>query len=144
MAEFSHNRLFNSKNPYQGEEKKVLCVCSAGLLRSPTLAYVLASEYGFNTRAAGADEGHALIPIDVVLLHWADEICVMNEGQKLAIESMMKFFRKKNAHLSINLEDTPIYVLDVPDRYARMDPELQVLLLDAYNERDGGDNEKTL
>jgi predicted protein tyrosine phosphatase len=30
------NRLGNCKNYHQGKFKRVLCVCSAGLLRSPT------------------------------------------------------------------------------------------------------------
>ena len=48
------NRLGNSKNPYQGDFKKVLCVCSAGLLRSPTAAWVLSNApFNFNTREIG-------------------------------------------------------------------------------------------
>ena len=132
MAEFSHNRLFNSNNPYQGENKKVLCVCSAGLLRSPTTAHVLTKEFGYNTRAAGIDAGHALIPVDVVLLHWADEIVCMDENQKLAIIAEMDKFEGKNAHLNINLHETPIYVLNVPDMFARMDDKLQSIILDNY------------
>ena len=58
---FLMNRLANSSNRYQGEYKRVLCVCSAGLLRSPTAALVLSQEpYNFNTRAAGLDEAFAL------------------------------------------------------------------------------------
>jgi len=134
MAEFSRNRLFNSKNPYQGEEKKVLCVCSAGLLRSPTTATVLEREFGYNTRAAGIDEGHALIPVDVVLLHWADEIVCMDEMQQQGIWRIMDSMNEKNAHLGIDLHETPIYVLNVPDIYARMDLKLQDIILTSYME----------
>ena len=49
----SMNRMWNVSNPWQGDAKRVLCVCSAGLLRSPTAAKVLYDEYGYNTRAAG-------------------------------------------------------------------------------------------
>ena len=43
------NRLANTQNKYQGKYKKVLCVCSAGLLRSPTAALVLSQEpFNFN------------------------------------------------------------------------------------------------
>lgn len=77
------NRKHNSHNPYQGKYKRVLCVCSAGLLRSPTTAWVLSQEpYNFNTRAAGIDVGHALIPVDDVLIDWADEIVCMDEYQQ--------------------------------------------------------------
>ncbi len=43
-----------SQNPYQGKYKRVLCVCSAGVLRSATTAVVLSKEpFNFNTRSAG-------------------------------------------------------------------------------------------
>ena len=41
------NQLANINNPYQGKSKKVLCLCSAGLLRSPTAANVLHREFEF-------------------------------------------------------------------------------------------------
>lgn len=83
------NREYNAKNPFQGKFKRVLCVCSAGLLRSPTLAWVLSNEpYNYNTRAVGMDVGHALIPVESVLLEWADEIFVMDEYQEFAVKQM--------------------------------------------------------
>ena len=85
-----NNRKHNSTNPYQGKFKRVLCVCSAGLLRSPTVAWVLSNDpYNFNTRACGIDTGHALIPIDEVLIHWADEILVMDEYQLNRVTEMI-------------------------------------------------------
>ncbi len=81
------NRQWNAKNPYQGKFKKVLVICSAGMLRSPTVAWVLSNEpYNFNTRAVGIDVGHALIPLDDVLLEWADEIMVMDEYQEKVVK----------------------------------------------------------
>lgn len=83
----NQNRKWNCKNPYQGKYKRVLCVCSAGLLRSPTVAWVLSQEpYNFNTRAAGIDTGHALVPVDDVLIEWADEIVCMNEDQQRELQ----------------------------------------------------------
>lgn len=111
------NRLHNCKNPYQGNTKKVLCVCSAGLLRSPTAAVVLNRKYDYNTRACGVDEGHALIPIDGVLCNWADEIVLM---EKWMVDYVEEAFNSK------------IMVLGVPDKYAYMDPLLQKAILDAY------------
>ena len=59
------NRLANTHNPYQGDFKKVLCVCSAGLLRSPSTAFVLSQDpFNFNTIAAGINEDYALIVVD--------------------------------------------------------------------------------
>ena len=42
-------------NPYQGDRRRILFVCSAGLLRSPTGAHV-GSVRGYNTRAAGSNQ----------------------------------------------------------------------------------------
>lgn len=105
------NRIHNCDNPYQGDYKKVLCVCSAGLLRSPTAALVLsAPPFNFNTRAAGLDESFALIPVDTVLLAWADEIVCMDKGQADRLRAMGF---KKN-----------ILVLDIEDSYGYRDPQL--------------------
>jgi len=85
------NRIHNSSNPYQGKYKRVLCVCSAGLLRSPTAAFVLSKEpFNFNTRAAGLDESFALIPVDDVLLSWADEVVCMDEYQQKVLKERTK------------------------------------------------------
>lgn len=85
----SNNRKWNCSNPNQGKFKRVLCVCSAGLLRSPTLAWVLSNEpYSYNTRACGIDVGHALIPIDDVLIEWADEIFCMDEYQEKRLREL--------------------------------------------------------
>ena len=66
-------------NPYQGAYKRVLCVCSAGILRSATAALVLSKEpFNYNTRSAGV-EHYALIPITEVLLAWADEVICMTK-----------------------------------------------------------------
>lgn len=116
----SFNRLSNTKNPYQGTAKKVLCVCSAGLLRSPTAAVVLQREFGYNTRAVGLSQEYALIPLEQTHVHWADEIVVMNSYMKQAIEKEYPEY------------DKPIIVLEVPDSFPYMDEELQRLIKDAY------------
>lgn len=120
------NRLHNSTNPYQGDFKKVLCVCSAGLLRSPTAALVLSqAPFNHNTRACGLDLDHALIPIDDVLIHWADEIVCMTESQeaillkKLAIDA---------------IDGKKVVCLNIPDSFAYRDPELVTLIRDKCTE----------
>lgn len=105
----SRNALWNCTNPYQGDYKKVLCVCSAGLLRSPTTALILSKDpYNFNTRAVGLDEGHALIAVDEVLLAWADTILCMNDGQKTEIERLLKElgYKKGDCVISLDIEDS--------------------------------------
>lgn len=106
---FTMNRLANATNPYQGKAKKVLCLCSAGLLRSPTAAFVLSTDpFNYNTRAAGVTEEYALIPVDDVLLNWADEIVVMEPWM--------------SGYVGDHLDKT--IVLNVPDLFSFRDPKL--------------------
>lgn len=118
------NQFHNSKNQFQGEAKKVLCVCSAGLLRSPTTANVLHKEFGYNTRAVGVDTGHALIPITNVLCYWADEIVVMEYDHKNKVEQMLRDMAWGN--------DKKIICLNIPDEYAYMDKALQNMIYNEY------------
>ena len=118
---FLMNRLANCTNRYQGEYKRVLCVCSAGLLRSPTAAFVLSQEpYNFNTRAAGLTPEFALVPVDRVLLEWADEIVVMSAQQAEQIRAMLE-------------DEKPIVVLRIPDNFRYRDPELIRLIRESYD-----------
>ena len=121
-ADFQMNRLANAHNIYQGQYKRVLCVCSAGLLRSPTAAWVLSQDpYNFNTRAAGLTKEFALIPVDRVLLHWADEVVCMSAEQAVQVRDMLE-------------EDKPIVVLEIPDIYGYRDPELVEAIRTKYDE----------
>lgn len=119
------NRLWNINNPYQGKDKKVLCICSAGLLRSPTAANVLHNEFGFNTRSAGCDIDHALIPIDEVLISWADEIVVMEDYHA---EIVTVFADKNMVHIPI------LTVLNIEDTYEYNDSDLKNLIVERYKE----------
>lgn len=111
------NRMYTAKNPYQGNIKRVLCVCSAGLLRSPTAARVLSQEpFNYNTRAAGTED-YALIRVDEVLLHWADEIVCMTQEQTSKIMAMTY---------------KPVINLVIPDNYGYMDKELVELIKENY------------
>jgi predicted protein tyrosine phosphatase len=116
------NRLANCGNRFQGPSKRVLCVCSAGLLRSPTAAWVLSNEpYNFNTRAAGLVPEFALIPVDDVLLNWADEVVVMDLKQA------------ETVRLLLGDLETPIIVLDIPDNFSYRDPDLIDAIKKSYN-----------
>ena len=119
MSNVTRNRLGNSKNPYQGDFKKVLCVCSAGLLRSPTAAWVLSNPpFNFNTRAVGANPEYAMVLLDAVNVCWADEVVVMDNGQKKQVQALLDEYGW----------DKPVHVLDVPDNYGYRDPELVEVL----------------
>lgn len=111
----TYNRLHNVNNPNQGPAKRVLCVCSAGLLRSPTLAWILSNKpFNFNTRSAGAAEGYALILVDEVLLRWADVVVFADEDHKRMVSYQYK-------DLIDNMET---HVLNIPDAYPFKDPKL--------------------
>lgn len=101
-------------NPYQGTDRKVLFVCSAGILRSATCARIYAAEY--NTRAAGS-EYYALIPVTKELIAWAQTIVFVNQ------ENMQRVNQK------FDLDDLAehgkeIICLNIPDQYEHMDPIL--------------------
>lgn len=117
MKEPRLNALHNCKNPYQGKYRKVLCVCSAGLLRSPTVAFVLAKEYKYNTRACGIYD-YALIQFDEVLGLWADEIVCVEET---VAKHIPEEYKEK------------VVVLNIPDKYEYMNPELQEIIKEQYD-----------
>lgn len=114
-----NNRKYNCRNPNQGKHKRVLCVCSAGLLRSPTAALVLSQEpYEFNTRACGIDVGHALIPLDEVLIEWADEIVVMDEYMEKRLKE---------------LTTKPVLNLRIGDNFEYRDKGLMLIIRTKYD-----------
>ena len=118
------NRIGNAGNPYQGDYKRVLCVCSAGLLRSPTTAVVLSQKpYNYNTRAAGINEDFALVIVDEVLLSWAQEIVCMQPNQKEQLEA-------KLAKLGLS---KPVICLDIEDSFAYRNEKLIKLIKKKYN-----------
>jgi predicted protein tyrosine phosphatase len=117
---YTLNRIANCANRFQGKTKKVLCVCSAGLLRSPTAAVVLSQEpFNFNTRAAGLTKEFALIVVDTVLLEWADEIVCMEPEQAATLRRMT---------------EKPIFCLNIPDKFAYRDPKLVDMIRTAYDQ----------
>ena len=117
------NRMGNAKNEYQTDVKKVLCICSAGLLRSPTMAVVLSQEpYNYNTRAAGIVEEYALVPVDEVLIHWADEIVCVEPR----IETLLRD--------EFDVNDKHIVTLDLPDMFEYRNPVLIELIKEQYGD----------
>ncbi len=99
-------------NPYQGRDKRVLFVCSMGILRSATAARIYAGRY--NTRSAGS-WGDALIPLTPLLIAWAHEIVFVNkENYNNAVAEFGEAVFK----------ETPTKVLNIPDQYPHMHPEL--------------------
>ncbi|NBT09187.1 MAG: hypothetical protein EBS98_10375 [Chitinophagia bacterium] len=108
-----NNRFWNSKNPNQGNFKKVLCVCSAGLLRSPTVAWILSNPpFNFNTRAVGASPSFALTPIDDVFIEWADVIVFVSDGNEAEVSARF------------DISEKHVVTLNLPDVFQFRDPRL--------------------
>lgn len=118
----TRNQLYNIHNQWQGKTKKVLTVCSAGLLRSATLQNFLIREFGYNVRNCGTDASYALIPISEALIKWADEIVFVNEENYRLVE---KFIHEWNSF-------DKCIILDIPDTYGFNDPELVNICREQY------------
>ena len=115
-------------NSYQGDYKRVLTVCSANMLRSPTMAHVLSAEpYNFNTRSAGT-AGFALIPVTEDLLMWADEVVCADTEHAL-------YVRDKMIQYAL---DKPIVNLNLPDIYEYRNSKLIELIKERYEQRTAG------
>jgi len=112
MMELAANGMpRNIHNKNQGPYKRVLCVCMGGLLRSPTLAWLLSQPpYKCNTRAAGIDPAYSLIDVTPKLLEWADEIIC--------------FEREHQSRLLAMCSAKPVTCLDIGDWYAYRDERL--------------------
>ena len=106
-------------NEAQGHDKRVLFVCSAGILRSATAARIYARKY--NTRCAGTGLAYALIPLNETLMDWANEIVFVNP------------YNYDQAGFSFDLVPylDKIKVLDIPDEYEHMHPQL----IDAFEQQ---------
>jgi predicted protein tyrosine phosphatase len=115
-------------NSYQGDYKRVLTVCSANMLRSPTIAHVLSAEpYNFNTRSAGT-EPYALIPVTEDLLMWCDEVVCADTEHALTVRNKMMDW----------VIDKPIINLNIPDIYEYRNPKLIELIKERYEQRTAG------
>lgn len=100
-------------NHSQGQNLRVVFVCSAGMLRSPTAARV-ASDYGINARSAGSHFHYALIPLSANLIKWADFIVFMNSSNSLEVVQKLQdgelLEELKDKSIIWNIEDTYNYM----------------------------------
>ena len=97
---------------------KVLFVCTANKLRSPTAETLFAAYPGIETCSAGLDPD-CPNPMSAELAAWADMIFVMEPHQR---EKIRKKF-KSDRHA-----DNMIVTLHIPDEFERDQPELIELL----------------
>ena len=111
-------------NSFQGDYKRVLTVCSANMLRSPTMAVVLSMPpYDYNTRSAGT-HSFALVPVTEDLLMWADEVVCADTEHALVIRDKLMEYQL----------DKPIVNLRIPDNYEYRNPELIMMIRRRYDE----------
>ena len=108
-------------NKYQGNDKKVLFVCSAGILRSATAARLYSHVH--NTRCAGSED-YALIPVTPDLLLWADQVVFVNEENYLSI--VRRF--------DLDTFEVDVVILNIPDNYNHMEAGLVELFNSQYEE----------
>ena len=97
--------------------RKLLFVCSENRLRSPTAETVF-SEYD-GTEAIGAGtNSDAETTVSGDLIEWADTILVMEKIHRNKVSKKYKAL----------LKNKKLIVLDIPDNYEYMQPELIHLL----------------
>ena len=97
--------------------KRILFVCSENRLRSPTAETVFSEYEGIEAIGAGTNSDSDT-PVSGDLIEWADVILVMEKSHKNKVS-------KKYKEL---LKNKRVVVLDIPDNYECMQPELIQLL----------------
>lgn len=123
-AIFSANAPF--MNPYQGNKTRLLFVCSAGLLRSPTGAAV-GVQRGYNTRSCGSHMEYALIPLSANLIEWAESIIFVNIEN---FDRAMATFKGTGYEEDIQKK---AIVLSIPDTYEAFHPSLMRIFNDWFD-----------
>lgn len=95
----------------QGDYKRVLFVCSGGMLRSATCAHWATVFKEWNTRSAGTMDA-ALPPVHPNVVEWAEVIYCMEDTHAAQVKKLFPWAAEK------------IKVLNIPDRFCYRDPEL--------------------
>lgn len=101
---------------------KLLFICSRNQWRSPTAEAIWRRQPGFEVRSAGTSPNarKSISPADIL---WADIIFVMEH----------KHLKRLRAEYMQLLEHKRVHVLDIPDDYRFMDPELVDMLEESVN-----------
>lgn len=97
--------------------KKLLFICSENRFRSPTAEAVFSAYDGIEAIGAGTNSD-AETPVSGDLIEWADIVFVMEKSHRNKVAKKYKELLK-NKHL---------IVLDIPDHYDFMQPELVKIL----------------
>ena len=102
---------------HDAESIKVLFVCSKNQWRSPTAEAVFRKDPGLSVRSAGTSRS-AKRTLSVMDIRWADMIIVMEDKHRARLRAQ---FRDE-------LRYKTVHVLDIPDLYRFMNPELIEIL----------------
>ena len=97
--------------------KRLLFICGANKLRSPTAEHIFSTWVDVETDSAGLNSISEQ-QLSSEQVEWADIIFVMEKSQRSKVSAR---FRKY-------LKGKRIVCLDIPDNYAFMEPELVRLL----------------
>jgi predicted protein tyrosine phosphatase len=97
--------------------RKLLFVCSENRLRSPTAEAVFSQYDGIEAIGAGTN-ADAETPVSGDLIEWADIILVMEKMHRNKLSKKYKSL----------LKNKRLVVLEIPDHFACMQPELIQLL----------------
>lgn len=91
----------------------ILFICSRNQWRSPTAEKVWRNRNGLSTRSAGTSR-NAKRKVSVSDIRWADVIMVMEQKHK----------DRLTAEFTRLIKNKLLYILEIPDDYKFMDPEL--------------------
>lgn len=92
---------------------KILFICSQNKWRSRTAEHIFKNKAGWTVRSAGTDRA-ARIRLNANHVRWAEVIFVMEDKHK---SRLIRHFRPQ-------LKEQEIIVLDIPDEYQYLDPDL--------------------
>lgn len=93
--------------------QNLLFICSRNQWRSPTAETIWRKHSDFSVKSAGTSP-RSKKTVSLADIHWADVIFVMEKKHKSKLKA--KFTRM--------LDHKRIHILDIPDDYKYMDPEL--------------------
>ena len=98
-------------------KKRILFICSQNKLRSPTAEAIFADHPKIEVDSAGLNHD-AEVPLSEEQIEWADLIIVMEKAHRSRLNQKFK----------AALAGKRIAVLNIPDNYDFMDPDLISLL----------------
>lgn len=104
----------------------ILFICSRNQWRSPTAEQVWRDHPGLSVKSAGTSR-NAKKSVTADMLKWADVVFTMEQKHK----------NRLVADFSRILEHKPIHVLDIPDDYQYMDPDLVSIVKETISHRLG-------